>query len=209
MAQIKCSVCGFDYDNSFSACPNCGNPTPAGAPQAGPAYKNAAPRTTNPAPAAPRANSEFGNQLLDALLHFLYRIVYFLFILPYAMWKNAVVRLSQQRRSHSLEATEIKSEWPLCSWLKRFIFDFLLDGLTLICWLVGLIAFFTQDGIEYLGFREILIFLYVIYIVPFLLSLVRDLLTLLVILPVRWWISFWKRPAKTYDLTHIGTIKKD
>ena len=36
----------------------------------------------------------------------------------------------------------------------------------------------------------------------------RDCATLFVILPIRWLISFLRRPAKTYDLTHVGKIER-
>ena len=159
----------------------------------------------------PENKEDFGKQLLDAVIHLLYRFVYFLFILPYGLWKKAVIRMSKQKKEKALDVTAINSEYPFLSWLKRFTFDFLIDGLTVIAWLLLLIFFFVKFGsaLKYMGFWWIVMSLYVIYLSPVILAIVRDLLTIFVVMPVRWLISFFKRPAKTYDLTHVGSIKKD
>lgn len=159
----------------------------------------------------PENNSEFGKQLLDAVIHLLYRFAYFLFILPFGLWKNAVIRMSKQKKDGALDVTAIKSDYPFLSWLKRFVFDFLIDGLTVIAWLLFLIVFFVENGraLKYMGFFDVVFSLYIIYWSPVLLAIMRDMLTIFLVLPIRWLISFFKRPAKTYDLTHVGTIKKD
>lgn len=164
----------------------------------------------------PENKEDFGKQLLDAVIHLLYRFVYFLFILPYGLWKNAVIRLSKQKKENALDVTAVKTEYPFLSWLKRFVFDFLIDGLTVIAWLVGFIVFIIgicKGSLKYMDFGEALTFilgtLYVIYWAPVALAIIRDLLTLFVVMPIRWLISFFRRPAKTYDLTHVGSIKKD
>lgn len=164
------------------------------------------------------SGQEFGKQIVDALLHFLYRIVYFLFILPYGLWKNAVMRMSKQRQNNSLDVTHIKTDYPFLSWFKRFLFEFLFDGLILISWLISFIMFIVflvkmGDAFRYLGFWNsffmIILALYTAYCGPVIITIMRDLTTLCVVMPIRWIISFWRRPAKTYDLTHIGSIKKD
>lgn len=149
---------------------------------------------------------EFAQQLVDALIHLIYRFVYFLFVLPYGLWRKAVVRMSEQKKNGALNVTEINSEYPFLSWLKRFIFDFLIDGLTVIAWLLFLIIFFIENGkgLKYMGFFEVLIYLYVIYLTPTILAILRDALLIFVIMPVRWLISLFRRPAKTYDLNHTG-----
>lgn len=161
---------------------------------------------------------QFNKQLIDALLHFLYRIVYFLFILPYDLWKNAVIRMSKQRRNNSLDVTHIKTDYPYLSWFKRFLFEFLYDGLILIGWVIGLIFFIITmvnygEAFEYMDFGNaflVIVFsLYSAYCVPVTITILRDLTTIFVVMPFRWIISFFRRPAKTYDLTHTGAIKKD
>ena len=164
----------------------------------------------------PENNEDFTKQLVDAIIHLLYRFAYFLFILPFGLWKNAIIRLSKQKREHALDVTAVKTEYPFLSWLKRFIFDFVIDGLTAIAWLIGFIVFIIgicQGELKGLGFWDvltaILMTLYCIYWAPVALAIIRDLLTLFVVMPIRWLISFFRRPAKTYDLTHVGSIKKD
>ena len=39
-------------------------------------------------------NRPFSKQLVDALIQVFYPIFYFLFLLPYGLWKNAIVRMS-------------------------------------------------------------------------------------------------------------------
>lgn len=155
-------------------------------------------------------NEDFTKQLIEAIIHLGYRLAYFLFILPFGLWKNAVIRMSSQKENHTLDVTGIKSEFPFLSWLKRFTFDFLIDGLTVIIWLVGLILFFVTNGsnLSDMGFFPVLIALYMIYWAPASLAIFRDCLTLFVVMPVRWLISYFRRPAKTYDLTHTGSIKQ-
>jgi len=161
---------------------------------------------------------QFGKQIVDALLHFLYRIVYFLFILPYGLWKNAVIRMSKQRQNNALDVTTIKTDYPFLSWFKRFLFEFLFDGLILISWVIGFISFIVfmvkmGSAFSYLGFWRslwlILVSLYSAYCGPLLVTIIRDLTTICVVMPMRWVLSFWRRPAKTYDLTHTGVVKKD
>lgn len=162
--------------------------------------------------------NQFVKQLTDALLHFLYRIVYFLFILPYDLWKNALMRMSRQRHNNSLDVTHIKTAYPFLSWFKRFLFEFLYDGLILIGWVIGLIFFIITmvdygNAFKHMDFGEafliIVLSLYSAYCVPVTITILRDLTTIFVVMPFRWLISFFRRPAKTYDLTHTGAIKKD
>lgn len=91
----------------------------------------------------PENKGEFLQQLIDALIHLIYRFVYFLFVLPYGLWRKAVVRMNEQKKTGALNVTDINSEFPFLSWLKRFIFDLLIDDITVIAWLVFLIYFFA------------------------------------------------------------------
>lgn len=166
----------------------------------------------------PEQKEEFVKQLVDACIHLIYRFVYFLFILPFDIWKKAIIRLSKQRKEKSLDLIAIKSEFPFLSWLKRFIFDFLIDGLTAIIWIIGFIftivimfvgsGEFDMDSV-FLNILLFLVMLYNVYWMPVYLAIIRDMLTICVVMPLRWLVSFFRRPAKTYDLTHVGSIKKD
>ena len=154
-------------------------------------------------------NESFGKQIGAAMLHLLYRFAYLLGILPFGLWKNAIIRLSKQKKECALDVTAIESEYPFLSWCKRFIFDFLIDGLTAIAWPLFLIESFIEGEWKFITFISAIVLLYTIYWSPVILAILRDVLTIFVVMPIRWLISFFKRPAKTYDLTHVGTIKKD
>lgn len=197
MAQVKCSECGAEYSSSATVCPQCGCPN------------------DNYAPEINYSDDDLGKQFFDALLHFLYRIVYFLFVLPFGLWKNAVVRMSKARRTGSLDVTSIKTDYPFLSWLKRFLFEFLFDAVIVVIWIVGVIVAIVTIAplIKYgASFGHILGtfigILYGFYVMPILVTISRDITTISVVMPIRWWISFLRRPAKTYDLTHEGKIQK-
>ena len=136
----------------------------------------------------PEKNNEFVKQLLDALIHLGLRLFQVFILLPLDFWKNAVVRMSKQKNEGALNITT-QSDFPFLSWIKRFVFEFVIDALTFIAWPL---FFFT---------------LYMVYFMPVILSIVRDLLNLVIVLPIRWILSFLRRPAKTYDLNHTGNIK--
>lgn len=162
----------------------------------------------------PEKNNEFVKQLLDALIHLGLRLFQVFIILPLDFWKNAVVRMSKQRSEGALNVTT-QSDFPFLSWIKRFIFEFVIDALTFIAWPL---FFFTslEDIINCFklmkhsfvdGLIGLTLLLYIIYFMPVILSIVRDLLNLVIVLPIRWILSFLRRPAKTYDLNHTGNIK--
>lgn len=162
----------------------------------------------------PEKNNEFVKQLLDALIHLGLRLFQVFIILPLDFWKNAVVRMSKQRSEGALNVTT-QSDFPFLSWIKRFIFEFVIDALTFIAWPL---FFFTslEDIINCFklmkhsfvdGLIGLTLLLYIIYFMPVILSIVRDLLNLVIVLPIRWILSFLRRPAKTFDLNHTGNIK--
>lgn len=198
MAIVHCKECGQEVSTFAKICPNCG-----------------CPNVNNEPPTEPQEKTvvePFGKVLLRALLHFLYRLVYFFFILPFDLWKKAVYRMYAQKTSKSLDADRIKHEVPFFVWLKRYTFDFLIDGLIIISWLLILVvfvAFFANiEGNGRHFVERLLLSIYGIYWLPVFISLIRDTLTIFIIMPVRWIFSFLRRPAKTYDFTHSAIEKK-
>ncbi|MBR4804229.1 MAG: hypothetical protein IK032_06280 [Bacteroidales bacterium] len=148
--------------------------------------------------------------LLLGIGHFLYRIVYLLFVLPVDLWKKAILRMSYQRKNKSLDVDKINHELPFFVWLKRFFFDFVFDGIIIISWVAVAIAipiiFFSHISLYVSHFEAymatILPLVIAVFYLPVAISLLKDIITLTVILPSRWIVSFLRRPAKTYDLTH-------
>lgn len=201
MAITKCPECGQEVSTFAKVCPNCGCP-------------NVNDENANE-PVAQEVS--FGEKIPQALLHFLLKLVYFLFILPFDLWKKAIIRLYDQRKNHTLDADKIKHEVPFFVWIKRYLFDFLLDGMIAICWLIGLyviyLFFKNIEAIDYIGvgsylFSYLLIPLYCVYWLPATITIIRDAITLFIIMPIRWMFSFLRRPAKTYDLTHTNGEKR-
>ncbi|MBG0780794.1 MAG: toxin-antitoxin system YwqK family antitoxin [Bacteroidales bacterium] len=74
---------------------------------------------------------KFTDQIVSALLHFLYNFfVYFIFIVPFDLWKKATIRLANQKEKGGLNISKITSLWPFLSFLKAFILFFLILILT-------------------------------------------------------------------------------
>ena len=144
-------------------------------------------------------NTNFKDHFINALLHFLYNyFVYFLFVVPFDLWKKAVVRLSEQKSAGSINIKKIKSQWPFLSFLKSFIIDFLIDGFILMSYVTAPIAALVV-GINDGGFGGFLLILVGSYYAPLALSILRDL-TQLYILPLKKFLSWVKKPAQYMDL---------
>lgn len=203
----NCPECGEVIEKGANRCPNCGFPVDQSF------FDNATVEEEKTEECAPTCEENFWRILLCSVLHFLYRLVYFLFILPFDIWKKAVVRMYNQKKSKSLDADKIRHEVPFFVWIKRYVFDFLLDGIAIISWLFSLIvviAFFKNIGTEAHSFNGFLNYFFgslivptfLVYWLPVTIALLRDAITLFIIMPTRWIFSFLRRPAKTYDLTH-------
>lgn len=152
----------------------------------------------------------FGKQILNALIHFLYTFINFLFVLPYDLWKKAVVRLDSQYRNKTLHAATITSQWPFFSWMKRFVLEFLIDGLIFIWPLIAIIAPIIANSELDGGFLGFIIMLYALYFGgPFALSLLRDNIIVTLVLPFRKFLSWMSKPAQYLDIKHDGNIKNN
>ncbi len=147
----------------------------------------------------------FISQLADAALHFLYRIVYFLFIMPFDLWRKAVSRLSKQRQEKSLDITKIDTQWPFLSFVKRFTLDFFIDGLIFIVPLLMIIILIVGCMDDFL--MGLFSFIGSYFALPIGFSLMRDFLTL-TILPFRKFLSWVSKPAQYVDIKHSGEIKQ-
>ena len=147
----------------------------------------------------------FISQLADAALHFLYRIVYFLFIMPFDLWRKAVSRLSKQRQEKSLDITKIDTQWPFLSFIKRFTLDFFIDGLIFIVPLLMVIILIVGCMDDFL--MGLFSFIGSYFVLPIGFSLMRDFMTL-AILPFRKFLSWVSKPAQYVDIKHSGEIKQ-
>jgi len=145
------------------------------------------------------SEKKFADQVIGALLHFLYNFfVYFLFLIPFDLWKKATVRLAEQREKGTLNISNITGLWPFLSFLKAFILEFLIDGLIFIYYFIGpIVAIYSM--IESGEFSALVLILVGTYYSPIGLSLIRDILQLM-ILPFRKFLSWASKPAQYMDL---------
>ena len=88
------------------------------------------------------------NNIGKAFLHILYQFVNVLFIVPYHIWCKALQRLAAQRENKALKVTEIKSQWPMFTFLKRWFIDFLFDMLIALAWIGGIYLFFKMGYLD-------------------------------------------------------------
>jgi len=139
------------------------------------------------------------NQIIIALIHFLYNFfIYFLFIVPFDLWKKATIRLANQKEEGTISISKITGLWPFLSFLKAFILEFLIDGIIFILYVLGLIigiVAWIQSG-EISSFFAVIVG---VYFSPIGLSLIRDFLQLLV-LPFKKFLSWASKPAQYMDL---------
>ena len=137
-------------------------------------------------------------QVISALKYFLYKFfVYFVFIVPFDLWKKSTKRLVTQKETGRLDISRINSLWPFLSFLKAFIIDFLLDGYIFFSYIIGPIAAIVvliNDGIE-----QFFLVLVASYFSPIGYSIVRDILQLLT-LPFKKFLSWAAKPAQHMDL---------
>ena len=199
-------------------CPECGNPVEVGAkvcsqcgfPLENKSTSNSFESRNTGFPPVSGQDDNIWMEWLTSILHFLYRIVYLLFILPYDLWKRAVRRMTAQRKNQALEADKIKHELPFLVWLKRFVFDFVLDGIAILSWIIGVVYVIIgiANGYSFDFFEDLVMPLYAWYVMPLLMAIVRDVITYTIVMPIRWTLSFLRRPAKTYDLTHNDLTNK-
>lgn len=137
--------------------------------------------------------------IISAFTHILYQIVYFLFILPFETWMSAIKRLAAQRENKALKVTEIKSQWPMFTFLKRWCIDFFFDMLIALGWIIIGFLFYgiaKPDGVG----KYILFFLAVYWVAPVAVHIVRDFFVLM-LKPFSKFLGWLNKPAQHLDIT--------
>lgn len=138
-------------------------------------------------------------QIISALKYFLFKFfVYFIFIVPFDLWKKSTERLVTQKETGRLDISRINSLWPFLSFLKAFILEFLLDGISFISYILAPII----GIITWLNTGEFYLFpltLVLMYFTPLAMSIQRDILQLLT-LPFKKFLSWAAKPAQYMDL---------
>jgi len=141
------------------------------------------------------------NDIVPALAHVGYSIVYFLFLIPFELWVKAVGRLAEQKKKGTLKIATINSPWPLLSFIKTLILEFLFDFLTFLCYPIGIIVAIYM-GIDGKSIMAFILALVGAYYLPIAFAVGRDFFQLL-ILPFRKFISWCRKPAQYLDLNKI------
>ena len=141
-----------------------------------------------------------------ALIHSLHTIVYFLFIVPFDAFVNAVERLAKQRESKALKLSEIKTPWPFFSFMKRVFLDFGVDFLTLLAYilapllaLVALIWGIATKTNFFLILGTMIGVVVACYYAPLFFAWLRDCIVMM-ILPFKKFLSWCYKPAQYFDL---------
>jgi len=143
----------------------------------------------------------------------LYNLIIYLLKLPYALFKKSITRLVELSKKGSLDISESVSKWPLLSWMKTYLIEFMFDAITFLVYILGypFIIFGTIYGlIEGVSFEYAVGGLVSsaigIYFAPLGIAIVRDVMQLL-ILPFRKYIDWANKPAQHMDINHSGGIK--
>lgn len=142
-------------------------------------------------------DKEFVKKLVEALKHFGFSIVYLLFMIPFDMWKKAVLNLATQKENGALSISKINSPWPFFSFMKTLLLEFIFDAFAFVSYIIGILMFFVTIFAE--GFGEAMLVLIGAYFAPVGFMIVRDLFQLL-ILPIRKYISWARKPAQQLDI---------
>jgi hypothetical protein len=146
----------------------------------------------------------FNNALLSFLWNF---FIYFLLIVPFDLWKKAVIRLSVQKQQGKLNISKITSFWPFLSFFRAFFFEFLFDGFIFIGWFIGIIvAIYAYSQTEKI--ETMLLMIVGTYYSPIGLSLIRDILQFLM-MPLKKFIDWCLKPAQYMDFTIIEKSKRE
>ena len=147
--------------------------------------------------------------VISAFTHILYQLIYYVFILPFEVWSKAIKRLAAQRENKALKFSEIKSQWPMFTFLKRWCIDFLFDMLIAIAWILALyciidnfdffVKFPFKDSFG-TGMKSLFTVLYLGYSSVIVIHLLRDLFILL-LKPISKFLGWLNKPAQHLDLT--------
>jgi len=138
-------------------------------------------------------------------MHFLNRIVYLLFVLPYEIWCKSVANLAGRKNDKLQKADTIDTKWPFLTFLKRVFFDFWVDGIILILPLY-ILGIYIYDMCELPSYTFKVICLVTVFdlilpyiILPQLMRVVRDVVELCLI-PFRKFLNWGSKPAQYVDV---------
>ena len=164
-------------------------------------------------------NNETPNKLLKVFGYSLLSILSFLFVTPLKLWLKAADRIHAQKEAGSLNITNIQSDWPFLSYLKRFTLDFCFDAMAFLAYPLGFILAVwagidsgliaakinewsdvgSKVSVFWSFVEEFFICLLLAYFAPLVCYILHDLFVVL-LLPIRKFIDWAKKPAQQMDL---------
>ncbi len=154
---------------------------------------------------APTASTEqqpekesFRKLFTDGLVYSLLTIVRYIFVLPWDLWKRAVINMGEQRHKKALNIDGITGFWPFLTFLKRFFIDFLLDACSVLSWIITPIIGVTM-AIVIGDFFIFVVSIFSAYYMPVEFAITKDILQLLLI-PFRKFLSWGSRPAQYLEM---------
>lgn len=143
--------------------------------------------------------------VVNAFIHTLLSICSLIFLSPFNIWMSAAGRLEKQRLENSLDIKKISGTWAILSFIKRIGLDFLFDACILLSFPIGLI--FGLVGIFSYSFGIGVITLVIVYFVcPYAIALIHDII-LLMLIPIRKFISWGSKPAQYIDINELKENK--
>ena len=168
--------------------------------------------TTNPI--SDIQSSETKESIGKVFKFILYNLIIYLLKLPYVLFKKSTSRLADMSEKGSLSVEKSASKWPFLSWLKTYILDFGFDAITFLTYVVGfpLVVLGTIFSIADMPFEYAIgtgiSAALGVYFAPLGIAINRDIFQIL-ILPIRKYIDWARKPAQHQDITHTGSIKNN
>jgi len=127
-----------------------------------------------------KLESVSGNDIVNALLSFLFVIIVNLFIMPIKLWIRSVKALSEIKEKGLMNYAS-ETNFPVLFWV-RLIFDSLIFFAWPIILLFALIRFFQSFGLFSYGFNMWLMVglapLVVAYLLPVFIAIIKELFNL-------------------------------
>lgn len=151
------------------------------------------------------AQKDFKDIVIGAFLYFLHMLIFVVILCPFGFWKGATERLAKLRDDRSIQTFIGKSRWPFFTFIKKIFFEYIVDGSIFISYPLGILCAFvvwlvlTFQGQFGSGFMLWVAILIGAYYYPLYMSVVRDIVTLL-LLPFQKFVRWCAKEPQYLDL---------
>lgn len=136
------------------------------------------------------------------------KILYFIFVWPFTVWLKSVSHIAEMEEKKTLSMSNINSNWPLFTFFKRFLLDFLLDAMSVLTYFIGIICAFYALVVGFKmgaaeAFAAFFGTLIATYFVPIWIMLLRDFIQFFIVAPLRKFVSWLTKPAQYIDINAV------